>query len=387
MSAASPSGSRGRSQRRVALAASVALHTGVGLLLLALVGRQRPADAPPPPVAPIEITLLAPEPRTTPETVVVPPPPRAAPERRSTARASPPGPAQEPERPTPPDAPAPSPVERTSPDADHELDLSFDGLGQAAKQRAADLPGPQDTLGGLLVPAPTPNGRRRTPPETLAAAERRAEALDNVRVGRAYPVHFELLRHARSLIVPEADRVGDELDLGASETVQSWARGYVDRVRELKRQEKSEASPSGDPLGDRHPDVLAALNEAQTQAKAGAVRRVARVCLGVAPDHPVVVTLERSSGNERLDAIALASFQSAARDRPVGPDVRPGLACYLVSVSAFRMPPLPSLSFGWKNGRPDVLYPLKRIKHVSVELESLDYGPRPGPKSLLRRPH
>jgi hypothetical protein len=380
MSAASPSGSRARSRRRAALTASVALHLGAGLLLLALVRRERPADAPEPGPR-IEISLLAP--RAAPETLVVPPSPAPARERRAVSRASPPSPAREPERP----APSESPAERAAPGVERELDLSFDGLGAAAKQRAAASPSPEEALDRLLVPAPAPTSRRRTLAEALTEIERRTDAIENVRVGRAHPVHFELLRHARDLLVVEADRVGDQLDLGARETLESWGRGYLDRIRKVQRKGRLEPPPAGDPIGGPHADILGALNEAQTQAAAGAVRRVARVCLGVAPGHPVVATLERSSGNERLDEIALASFQAAARDRPVGPDVRPSLACYLVSVSAYRMPPLPSLSFGWKNGRPDVIYPLKRIKHVSVELESLDYGPRPGPRSLLRRPH
>ena len=91
------------------------------------------------------------------------------------------------------------------------------------------------------------------------------------------------------------------------------------------------------------PDVLGAYNEAGRQAESGAEQRSAEVCLGVAPNHAVVTTLRRSSGNAALDRLAVDSFEAAGGARPVTPDVRPALACYLVRVSAYRMPPLPTV--------------------------------------------
>ena len=264
-------------------------------------------------------------------------------------------------------------------------DLSFNGLGDAAKQRVAAVPNPQEDLERLLVPPPEVTGRRRTLSEALASAERRADAVDNVRVGRAHPLHFEYLRHARGLIVAEADRLGDQLRLDAHDTLEGWARGYLDRIREVNRNAGRDAPTSRDVIGGQRPDVLGAFNEAEVQAASGAARRAAHVCLGVAPNHPVVVTLRRSSGIERLDQIAIASFQSATTARPMASDVRAGLACYRVGISAYRMPPLPTLSLGWKNGRPELIHPLKRVDRITVELESVDYGPPLGPPSLLRR--
>ena len=58
-----------------------------------------------------------------------------------------------------------------------------------------------------------------------------------------------------------------------------------------------------------------------------------------------------------------------------------------VAVGTYRMPPLPSLSLGWHNGRPRVTSPLQRMTKVTIDLESVDYGPPPGPPSLLRRPN
>jgi hypothetical protein len=162
----------------------------------------------------------------------------------------------------------------------------------------------------------------------------------------------------------------------------------LDRIQDLRRSEARDRPPTAeDQIGGLRPDVLGAYNEAEAQAAAGAARRVAQLCLGIAPNHPVVVTLRRSSGNTRLDDLALDSFRTVTANRPVADDVRPGLVCYLVGVGAYREPPLPSLSLGWKNGRPELIHPFKRVTRVAIEIESVDYGPPPGPPSLLRRPN
>jgi hypothetical protein len=127
--------------------------------------------------------------------------------------------------------------------------------------------------------------------------------------------------------------------------------------------------------------VLGGYNEAAHQAESGAEQRSAEICLGVAPNHAVVATLRRSSGNAALDRLAVESFQSAGDARPVTPDVRPALACYRVAVSAFRMPPLPSVGIDLAKGR--IIYPLKRITKVTVELQSVDFGAKREAPSFL----
>ena len=134
-------------------------------------------------------------------------------------------------------------------------------------------------------------------------------------------------------------------------------------------------------MGGQHPDVLGAYHEAARQAESGAEQRAAEVCLGLAPNHDVVVTLRRSSGNAALDQLAVDSFHRAGDARPVTPDVRPSLACYRVAVSAYRLPPLPTVGLDLENLR--VLYPLKRITKVTVELESVDFGGTHEAPSLL----
>ena len=398
-------------RRGVALATSAVLHVCAGLILLAIVSGRHSADsgALARPAQQVEISLLEAAGGPDAETRVEKPPPSADKRRRIVHRptgtlpspltASVEGRPAESANATFPRAPGssnpagdsalfPPLAEARRSAVGRKSDFSFDGLGEEAKQRVDAMPNPQEDLERLLVPAPELTGRWRALSEVRAATERHANAVENLRLGRAHPLHFDYLREARDLILADADRFADQLALGPQETIAGWARGYLDRVQELGRTEARDQPPiPEDPAGGHRPDLLGAYNEAQLQAEAGASRRVAYVCLGVAPHHPVVVTLRRSSGNAGLDKLAVESFRVASGNRPVADDVRPGLACYFVSISAYRMSPLPSLSFGWRNGRPQLIHPFARKTNVAVELESVDYGPGPGPPSLLRRPN
>jgi hypothetical protein len=278
--------------------------------------------------------------------------------------------------------PAPPAVPPSKP-----VDLSFDALADGAKQRATATPGADEALERLL--APTPEGpalpsRRRPIAELRAEADRRADAVANVRTGRADPLLFDLLRYARDHMTPEATHIAESLPLGASETTKGWARGYLRRVADARSGQLDPLPGPEQKVGGPHSDVIAASNEAARQAESGAEQRTAEVCLGVAPDHDVIVTLRRSSGNAALDRLAVDSFHSAGGARRVTPDVRPALACYRVAISAFRLPPLPTVGIDFINGR--ILYPLKRITKVTVELQSVDFGERREAPSLLDGP-
>jgi hypothetical protein len=373
-------------RRAAALAISLLLHVSAAVLLVELLKSRRSCGSrvAAPASIPIDVRLVEAERPVINEAPVVGPKHsrRSGPSRVTQPahqdQAAPSDTAPGPE--TPP-APA-EPHQR-----DRGSDLSFDGLPESAKQRVDAVPNPEEDLERLLVPPSDQGGRRRTLPEVNASVEHQADAIENVRRGRAHPLHFDYLREARDLISPQAERLASELSLGASETLAGWARGYLDRLQDLRRGPPRDRPPtSEDPMGHR-PDLLGAYGEAQTQAAAGAVGRVARVCLGVAPHHPVVVTLDRSSGNARLDELTMTSFRTVTANHPTTDDVRPGLACYVVAVGTYRMPPLPSLSLDWQNGRPRLLSPLQRMTKVTIDLESVDYGPPPGPPSLLRRPN
>ena len=182
-------------------------------------------------------------------------------------------------------------------------------------------------------------------------------------------------------LTPEATRIAERLPLGAAETTKGWARGYLKSVADAHRGLGAPLRAPDESVGGPHPDVLGAYNEADRQAEEGAEQRAAEVCLGVAPNHAAVVTLRRSSGNAALDRLALDSFRSASDVRAVTPDVRPALACYRVRISAYRVPPLPTVSLDLIKRR--IIYPLKRITKVTVDLQSIDFGAKKEPPSLL----
>jgi hypothetical protein len=364
--------------RRAALGTSVLLHLSIAWLLQRLSpGGAFDAAHAPAPADPLSISVI--------ET----PTPAADRQRRPAAPAKAPLlPKRHPDRarsfgapdlPAPIVPTAPADADRTRPveiDPGPKIDLSLAALGNTTKQRVASAFPADEALERLLRPPPDHPGRARSVDQLRADAERRAAAIENVRAGRADPLHFDYLRAARDRLTPDATRLAERLPLGAAESMKGWARGYLGRVDEVNRGAARDVpgSPTDDGMGPR-PDVLGAYKEVERQASSGAVERTARVCLGIAPNHDVLVTLGRSSGNAALDRLAVESFRASAEARPVVAEIRPGLACYLVRISAYRVPPTPSISLTWKSG-PKVIYPLSRITQVSVELESVDYGPR-----------
>jgi hypothetical protein len=367
-----------------ALATSVLLHLACAILVLRFVSGRRAAP-PAPPARPIEVSVVETEPVATghaPSSDTSPPLPRRTGGPVRAAPPSRPAPTSPPSVPPEPKhaeaAPRPEAPSRT----ERPPSLSFDALGDRTKQQLSDRRDPDEALERLLAP-PAPIGRRPLG-ELREEAEGRARAEANVRAGRADPLLFDYLRDAQARLTPKATQIAEALPLGAAETTKGWARGYLGRVADAQHGAFAPTRPADEPFGGPHPDVVGAYDEAERQAEAGAERRTAEVCLGVAPDHAVVVTLRRSSGNAALDRLATDAFRSAGAARPVDARFRPSRACYRVSVSAYRVPPLPAVSIDLLQGR--VLYPLKRITKVTVDLQSVDFGPPEGPPSLLRPP-
>ena len=371
-----------RRQTAAALAASAGLHLLIALLVLrGAAGRRPPETSVERPPTPIELSVIETrrQDRAREENREVPLPApvrRRAPGKRPIASdgTGPP--------PATPATPPSRPIERPS-SAERPADLSFDALGDRAKQRATATPGRDEALEGLLAPVPEGPAlpaRHRAVAELRAEAERRADAVANVRAGRAHPLLFDLLRNARDRMTPEATRIAESLPLGVAETTKGWARGYLKGVADAHA---GIAPPPGpeDTTGGAGPDLLAGYDEAAHQAESGAEQRSAEVCLGIAPNHAVVATLHRSSGNAALDRLAVESFKLAGDAREVTPDVRPALACYRVAVSAFRMPPIPTVGIDLAKGR--IIYPLKRITKVTVELQSVDFGAKHQAPSFL----
>ena len=204
-------------KRRRQTGAALAISAGLHLLLALLVLRGVIVSRPParrverPPTA-IELSVV----ETTHQDrsdlgrsgVSPPPPRRRAPGHRSieSGEATPPAtPSQTP--PAPPTAP---PSELPSKLPSKPIDLSFEALREGAKQRATATPGVDEALERLLAPPPErPAGpaRRRPIAELRAEADRRAAAVANLRTGRADPLLFDLLRHARDCLIPGATHI------------------------------------------------------------------------------------------------------------------------------------------------------------------------------------
>jgi hypothetical protein len=374
---------KGRSRTGAALAISALLHLLAALLVVRGVGGRRwPVLGQARPAAPIEVSLLESKRRERPaaERPAFESPPVRRPIRAPAGRPSERAPLPAPASPSAAPGPDAKSPEATAPRAKHPLDLSFDALGESVKQRATAIPDPGEALEQLLAPPPDLTGVRRPLEELRADAERRADDEENVRNGRADPLLFDYLRQAQERLTPEATRIAEALPLGPSETMKGWARGYLRGVDEAHRG-LTPLRPPDETVGGPRRDVLGGYNEAERQAESGAEQRTAEVCLGVAPNHAAVVTLRRSSGNAALDRLALDSFRSASDLRAVTPDIRPALACYLVRISAYRVPPLPTVSLDLIKRR--IIYPLKRMTKVTVDLQSVDFGPKKESSNLL----
>jgi hypothetical protein len=369
---------------------SGAVHGLAVALLWRAAGRAPAAPTPVPEPQAIEITEFQitegpPEPaaravRPARPPTEPPPPPRFVrrPPERGPPRASPAEP--------PPPAGPPARAEIGQAPAAPRPDLSLESLAPAARDR---LLGPAPDLSQAPVARPA----RPTVDEARAALEREEDAVANVQRGRVDPLLFDYLREARARFEDQAEQIAARIAVGPRETVETWSKGFLRRLEDLRRGEAEARDTSVDPNADpggRRPDVLGQYEEARTQAAAGAEERRAEVCVTVAPGHAATVTLRRGSGNAALDGLAVESFRRATTVRDVPPDARAGLACYELRIRAFRMPPLPAISCGVdRHGRPTCVWPFKKVTSVAAHLISVDYA-RPGAAavrpSLLRRP-
>jgi hypothetical protein len=263
-------------------------------------------------------------------------------------------------------------------------------LPDEVKQRFVGTPGPEQTLRA--------RPGRFAVDELRAEIERQQDAVANVDAGRADPLLYDYLRGARSRFLETADQLANDIAVGPGTMVRGWGRGYLRTLEDVSRGKmgaKLDAPREGG--GDArnetspHADVLRGYNEARRQAEAGAEERRAEVCLDVAAGREPAVALRRSSGNPALDRLTLESFTKAVAARPVPPDTRGGRACYELHISAFRMPPLPSLSCGVGRAGLTCVWPFKKVTSVRGRLLSVEYPPPDGggakaSSSLLRKP-
>jgi hypothetical protein len=271
------------------------------------------------------------------------------------------------------------------------IDLSFGALRDEVKGRVAGPPPPEGTLRA--------RPGRPSVDEMRVEMERRQDAVANVDKGRVDPLLYDYLRGARSRFIQDAERLANDLAVGAGDTVRGWGRGYLNTVEDVNRGvigARPDAPPEagGDARNEtsRGADVLGAYGETHRQAAAGAEERSAEVCLDVAAGRETAVSLRRGSGNAALDRLTVESFTKAIAARPVPPDARRGLACYELRISAFRMPPMPFVSCSFDIGitGPTCVWPFKKVTSVKGRLLTVEYPPTDGgaPRhpSLLRKP-
>ena len=270
------------------------------------------------------------------------------------------------------------------------IDLSLGVLPDEIKGRVAGPP----PLQGTLRAKPG----RFAVDELRVELERQQDAVANVDSGRADPLLYDYLRGARSRFQEDAERLADDLAVGPGDMVRSWGRGYLRTVEDKNRgllgaRTDAPREGGGDARNETSPgaDVLGGYRQAQRQAEAGAEERRAEVCLNVAAGRETAVALRRGSGNAALDRLTLESFTKAVAARPVPPDARPGLACYELRISAYRMPPLPFVSCGVGRNGLTCVWPFKKVTSVKGRLLSVEYPPAAGGSgqrspSLLRKP-
>ena len=367
-----------RSRPVLAGLASLLAHLAiVGALLL--VRRGSDAPRPPPEATPLEIDIAATEPAPRPPTPAAAPPSRPGARERPPAAPAPARPAAPPEETEGADDLSPRAAE--SP-ANRAPNLSLGAVSTETRRRLAGAPPDAE-----ITIAPR---QRPSVDEMRADLERQQDAVANVERGRVDPVLYDLLRGARARFESEARRLADTLALGPGESVRGWGRGYLQNVEQATRPGADRAA-SPDLRTDaerRRPDVLGGYDETVRAANAGAEERWSEVCLDVVPGREPQPVLRRGSGFVALDRLAVDAFAKAIAARPLPADVRPGLACYEMRISAYRMPPVPMLSCGFGAEGFTCVWPFKRITAVKGRLLSVDRSATEraqASRSLLRR--
>jgi len=384
----------GRSRSWAAWVTSASLHALIVVLVLRAGDRtaRRAPAAPPPEMVELDVELRADDARSPPPEEVAPAPapaprgPSPSPSLRKAGR----GDQKQPPSPHPSSSPSDQVAGPTPPPGPGAIDLSLGRLADDVKGRIAGPPPP----GTLRAPP-----RRFDVDELRAENDRQRDAVNNVDSGRVDPLLYDYLRGARARFEDRARRLADELAVGAGGSLQGWARGYLHTVEEVNSGRiGARDGPPREGGGDTrneispHADVLGAYGEANRQAESGAEERRAQICLDVAAGRETAVVLRRSSGNSALDRLAVESFTKAVAARPVPPDARRGLACYELSVAAFRMPPLPVFACSFDIGfrPPSCVWPFKKITKVNGKLLTVEYPAADGDKkkgpSLLRKP-
>jgi outer membrane biosynthesis protein TonB len=360
---------RGRRARWQPLGLSFALHAAVALLLW----QGLPATSllsPPPPPEPLEIELIAEPPQQAPAPSAVAPersvdrgeapvklprPPRPPPSRTP----EPPPPVAEPAAPAPPRRPLPG------------LTPDFGTIDRLTREGVIAPPDPS------LAPPPENKGPSKFAAR-LAERTRDDAARANVAAGKVQPQLYDFLRDARRGFTPNPAAL--DADPRAPNTVArsvaQWGKGVREMYRGWRRQLDDERRRlDHDPDRRGAPDILEHYNR-MLESTARAVEPMdCLVCLVVRRDGPPEVVLTASSGNAEVDRAAVEALRRSANTRPVDEDVRPQKTCYRFRATVHRVPPIPiaGCAFDEVALTASCYYPTKKLRKVTVNLESVDY--------------
>ena len=273
--------------------------------------------------------------------------------------------------------PSPPPASPTQPS---KIDLSFEALRDEAKER----------LSGPAVPSGTLRARpgRFAVDELRVELERERDAVANVDAGRIDPLLLRLPARGARRFQDPAERLADDLAVGARDMVRGWGRGYLRHRRQ--GESRPARRPGGRPArGERRRaqrDIAGRrrarrYDEARRQAEAGAEERRAEVCLDVAAGRETARRAPPRLRQRRARSPRAGVVHEGGRRAPRSSRCAPGLACYELHISAFRMPPLPFISCGV--GRPGLtcVWPFKKVTSVKGRLLGVEYpaadGARP----------
>jgi outer membrane biosynthesis protein TonB len=359
---------RGRSARGQALGLSLALHAAVALLLWQGLPATSLLPSLPPP-APLEIELITEAPAQS----SAPPEPERPEERGEPLlkrpRPAPPRPSTMPEPPPPAEEPAPpSSTRRPLP----VLTPDFGTIDRLTREGVIAPPDPS------LAPPPENKGPSKFATR-LAERARDDAARANVTAGKVHPQLYDFLRDARRGFTPNPAALDSDprAPNTVARSVGQWGKGVAEMYRGWQRGLDDQRRRRLDHDPDRRgaPDILEHYNR-MLEGTARAVEPMdCLVCLVVRRDAPPEVVLTASSGNPEVDRAAVEALRRSANTRPLDQDVRPQKTCYRFRATVHRVPPIPiaGCAFDEVTLTASCYYPTKKIRKITVNLESVDY--------------
>jgi hypothetical protein len=384
--------SSGRRARLLALAASLALHASLAVLLLT--GTPESLTFAPAP-APLEVEIFTSPPEVTPEPEeprIEPPAPAPeapAPGEATAERRPAPRPGEPPRRlPGEPPPSGPTAAEdrpgkdgatlqmRFPPAID--LSLGYERADRLTRDGVIAPPDPR------VLPAEGP--RRPTFGQRLADRVRYQEGMANVAAGKVHPQMYDLLRDARKGFNPKV--VALDSDRRAPNTVgrtlKQWFGGIL-RPRPYDPADEQQLQPDRGRLAS--PDVLRPDSREALRGvggylglgrgKSAAVEPMdCVVCVVVRPGAPPEVVLRDSSGNAEIDNTAVESLRQATSNRPLEESVSAQKSCYRFRATVQRIPPVPVIGCGFDEVTMSAkcFLPTQKVRRTSVTLESVVEG-------------